>query len=270
MKLIVVTPTLGTSPWLEETVASVAAHATGAVHVLVAPACETAKLAARFPHALVVPEKEGRTGMYVAINAGMAAAGAWDAFTYINDDDLLLPGFGTNMQVAAAAAGRPLIVCGRIKLIDAKGRRLGVISISPAPELNRALFAQRMDPVHQQGMIATRAVIDAIGPFDPSFRLCGDAEFLMRACVRGIPFVCRHRQMVAAFRLHGGQLSKHNSAMNAERERVAALHNIRATIPARELLIARRKFRIANLAGYVERVLRHGFVTTEKIIGRTT
>jgi GT2 family glycosyltransferase len=268
MKLFVITPTLGASPWLDETVASVTTCAPDAVHVFVAPAAAVAGLATRFPRAMVVPEPEGRAGMYVAINAGLAAMGAGDAFTYINDDDVLLPDFSLNLRAATAAAGRPLIVYGGVKLIDGRGRRLGAIPISPDPKLNRALYAQRVEPVFQQGMIVTRAVIDAIGGFAPDLKLRGDTEFLARACLKGIPFVCATRRSVAAFRLRPGQASKDRAAMIAEGARVEAMLAQGPPPPAAELDRARRRFRRANLAIYAERIARHGFVTFDQMLER--
>ncbi|MBL9188264.1 MAG: hypothetical protein JNK23_12335 [Opitutaceae bacterium] len=268
MKLLVVTPTLGESPWLEETVASVATHAPRAAHVLVAPAGVVAALAARFPTVRVVPEAGG--GMYAAINAGLAAAERWEAFAYLNDDDVLLPNFSTVRQAAeaAVAAGRPLIAYGGVRLIDARGRRLGAIPISPAPELNRALYAQRLEPIYQHGTIVTRAVVETIGAFDPDFRFCGDSEFLARACLRGIPFACATRRAAAAFRLRPGQATKNRAAMIAERSRVDEKLGLLATLPAAELRRARRRFRWANLALYAERIARHGFVTFDELLAR--
>lgn len=110
MKILVVTPTLGESPWLAETVASVAALRIPGAHVLVAPEAAVGKLAARFPGVTVVPEPGG--GMYAAVNAGLAAVQGWEAFTYINDDDLLLPGFTAVVERASHAAGTPLLAYG--------------------------------------------------------------------------------------------------------------------------------------------------------------
>ena len=268
MKLLVVTPTLGESPWLTETVASVATHAAGAAHVLVAPTTALAALAAKFPRTTVVPEPGG--GMYAAINAGLAAVRDWDAFTYLNDDDVLLPDFSAVVRAVSSAANAraPLVAYGGVRLIEARGRRLGAIPISPAPELNRALYAQRLEPVYQHGTIATRAVFESIGGFDAAFRFCGDSEFLARACVRGIPFACATRRHVAAFRLRAGQATKNRAVMIAERTRVDEKLALLAPLPAADLRRARQRFRVANLAIYAERIARHGFVTFDELLER--
>lgn len=269
MKLAVVTPTLGESRWLAETVASVATCAPDAMHVLVAPAAAVAPLSERFPRTTVLPDPGG--GMYAAINAGLiASAVAWDAFTYINDDDLLLPDFSAVVRAISPAVRTraPLIAYGGVRLIDTQGARLGAIPISPSPKLNRALYSQRLEPVYQHGTVVTRAVFDAIGGFDAGFRLCGDSEYLARASVRGVPFACTTRQEVAAFRLRAGQATKNRAAMGAERDRVDKKLGLPAPTPRRELRIARWRFRLANLAIYAERIRRHGFVSFDSLLER--
>lgn len=264
---LVVTPTLGESPWLAETVASIAACAERCTHVLVAPAAAVQKLAARFPRVRVVTEPGG--GMYAAINAGLAVAGDWEAFTYLNDDDVLLPDFSLVARAIAAAGGRPLIAYGGVRLIDARGRRLGAIPISPAPELNRALYAQRIEPVYQHGTVVTRAAIEAAGgAFDATLRFCGDSEFLARACVRGVPFVRATRREVSAFRLRAGQLTKNRAVMIAERKRVDEKLGLLAPQPPAVLRSARWRFRLANLAIYAERIRRHGFLSFDEMLER--
>lgn len=267
MKLLVVTPTLGRSPWLAETVASVAASAGDCRHVLVAPAREVASLAARFPRVRVEAEPGG--GMYAAINAGLAAVREWDACTYLNDDDLLLPAFASVRRAVSALDGRgPWLAYGGVRLIDAHGRRLGAIPISSTPASNRDLYAQRIEPVYQHGTVATRAVIDRLGGFDATLRFCGDSDFLARSSHAGIPFVCATRRETAAFRLRAGQLTKDRAAMIAERELVNARLGLLVSQPSLPQRLARWRFRLQNLGIYLERIRRHGFVSFDTMLTR--
>jgi glycosyltransferase involved in cell wall biosynthesis len=268
MKLLVVTPTLGESPWLAETVASVIACAPNAAHVLVAPERAVADLARRFPRARVVPERGG--GMYAALNTGLAVSEPWDAFTYLNDDDLLLPEFAAVTRVLEAhdAGTRGAISYGGVRLIGADGRRLGAIPISRAPGLNRALYAERLEPVYQHGTVVTRTVIEAIGPFDATLRFCGDSEFLARACVRHVGFICATRAEVAAFRLRAGQLTKNRAAMRAERMRVDEKLGLLAGETGRRRRWARLVFRATNVVAYGERIARHGFISFDELLTR--
>jgi len=264
MKLLVLTPTLGESPWLAETVASVAAAAPGSEHVLIAPDAAHAKLAGLFPRVTIVAEPGG--GMYAALNAGLASVRGWDAFTYINDDDMLLPDFSSVM--AAVRAGGAQLAYGGVRLIAGDGRRLGAIPISPEPALNRALYAQRLEPVYQHGTVMARAAVEAHGGFDGALCFCGDSELLARLCVRGVASVCATRREVAAFRLRTGQLTKNRAAMIAERARVDEKLGLLAPPPGIALRWARWRFRLANLGVYAERIRRHGFVTFDELLER--
>ncbi len=266
-KLLVVTPTRGESVWMEQTVASVVKF--GGVHVLVAPPAAVGGLAARFPGLSVVPEPAGGAGMYAAINAGIAAAADWHAFTYLNDDDLLLPDFQRLLGQANTTGAR--VVYGGVRLIDAAGHRVGAIPISPFPALNRLLYAQRIEPVFQHGTVITRAAFDQLGVFDADYRYCGDSEWLARACAAGVEFVCATRRPVAAFRLHAGQSTKNRPEMVVERARVDRKLGLLTLAPGRGAArwFARLVFRLANARIYAERVLRHGFVRFDTLLERT-
>ena len=263
--LVIVTPTLAVSPWLVETVASVASFEVK--HVLVAPASRIDELVRRFPSTMVIAEPVG--GMYAAINTALASVKEWEAFTYINDDDLLLPGFADVMRAVARNGTGALVAYGGVRLIDAHGRRLGAIPISPRPAINRHLYAQRIEPVYQHGTIVTRKAYEVCGGFDPEFRLCGDSAFLARACIAGVPFKCVTRREVAAFRLRAGQLTKSRQEMMAERDRVDAKLGLRSLPRTWAQRFARWQFRLANLPIYLERIARHGFISFDELIVRS-
>ena len=95
--LLLLTPTLGTSPYLDASVASVAGLGLSVHHLLVCPAGQTGVLGQRFPGRTVVADAGREGGLYGALNAGLAAADAlglsWEWFTSLNDDVLLSPGF---------------------------------------------------------------------------------------------------------------------------------------------------------------------------------
>jgi hypothetical protein len=261
--VLVVTPTLGDSRWLGETVASVSAI--GARHVLVTPAARVEFLRSRFHGVSVVPEVGG--GMYAAINAGLAASGEWDAFTYLNDDDLLLAEFRSVID-AMAARSEPKIAYGAVRLIDAAGGRVGTIPTSPRSELNRHLYAQGIEPVYQHGTLISRAALAVLGGFDANFRYCGDSEFLARACVTGVPFTCATRREVAAFRVHAGQLTQRRSEMIAERRRVDEKLQLRPVPLTLQHRFARLRFRLANLPSYLGRIRRYGFISFDEMLVR--
>lgn len=264
MKLAVITPTLGSSPWLREGVASVSSHAPGCTHVLACPRDQVEELARAYPQCAVVPDKGAHRGMYAAINAGLASVEGWDAFTYLNDDDCLLGGFQPALGQITDPA-RLLMVYGGVRLIDTKGGRLGAIPVSPLPRLNRALYAQRLEPVYQHGTIVTRAAWERCGGFDESFRLCGDSEYLARLCVAEVQAIYVPAT-VAAFRLRAGQLTKRRAEMQAERARVDEKLGLLHGSGRIERWWARLVFRLGNAPVYAERVARHGFKRFDDVL----
>jgi hypothetical protein len=259
--LLVVTPTRNESPWLEQTVESVARLPFRCLHVLVAPTGAVAELALRFPHTQTIPEPGG--GMYAAINAGLVVNETWRAFTYINDDDLLLSSFAR--LVERVSVDQPQIVYGGVKLIRTDGSRVGAVPISSAPSMNRLLYPQQLEPLFQHGTVVTRPVVEQLGGFDTSFRYCGDSEFFMRACVAGVPFICATRREVAAFRLRAGQLSKNLAVMGAEKYRLREKFGLPQRRTARHRW-AWLVFRAANVSVYLELIARHGFIKFGEIL----
>jgi hypothetical protein len=207
--------------------------------------------------------------MYAAINMGLRTPGDWDAFTYLNDDDLLLPHFAAAVETMERARTSAVIAYGAVRLIDAQGGPLGAIPISPMPTLNRALYAQRIEPVYQHGTIVSRRALEQLGGFDESLRFCGDSEFLARACMFGVPF-CRVRGApLAAFRLREGQLTKNRAAMIAERTRVDEKLGLIAPRRTVTHLRAWLWFRLANAPVYLERFARHGFARFDEVLERS-
>ncbi|MCW5549967.1 MAG: hypothetical protein KIT44_13470 [Opitutaceae bacterium] len=260
-----ITPTLGTSPWLDATIASVASLPAISRHVLVCPAIKLAELRRRFPGALVVPETGG--GMYAAINAGLAAlADNWTAFTYINDDDLLLPEFAEVARRVVRMRGAGMVY-GRVVLISGKGNRLGGIPVSWFPTHNRALYAARIEPVYQHGTAINRAAWLKVGTFDPVLRYCGDTDYLARLCLQNVTAECV-RANVAAFRLHAAQLTKQAGAMAAERQKVDENLGLLSGVHPCARFMARLVFRGTNFPLYLERIVRHGPITFGELLAR--
>ena len=255
MKLLVITPTLGTSRWLDEAARSVAAVRGEIQHVMVCPPPVAADLGRRFPRVTIVGEK--RAGLYPAINQGLAAVVDWEAFMWLNDDDVLEPdGLGAALAVLAAAPG-PDVVYGRVGLMGAAGERLGALPVARRADDLRALLARGIVPLAQPGTVMRRTLVTRLGGLDESFRLAGDLDLFARALAAGGRFAWVDRE-VASFRLTAAQLSKDDATGAVEKLR--ALQALGPAGPAGGRA-ALWRFRWANLGVYFERVRRHGFVT---------
>ena len=273
MKLLVVTPTLGDSPYLDETMRSVAgirAQGVGLLHVLAVPAPRVAALAARFPDALVVADAGREGGIYGAINCGLSGATeeAWDWFTYINDDDLLMPAFGEVVRAHARPGNEDVIAYGDVRNIDEAGNSLGLQSVERSPAFFRALLFASVSLFTQQGSLVSRRVVLGMKGFDASYKLCADLDLWVRTLVAGH----RHRYYaceVAQFRLRRGQASHDLQLRRAERARI--LRQLPGKAPgALARRLAHLQFYFRNLPRYVARIRTAGWRRSDRLLADTT
>lgn len=260
MKVLLVTPSLGTSPWLDATVASVEEHAPEARHRLVVPSRLVSVLQARFPRTEIVAEAGG--GMYGAINEAVRLAGEWDLMGYLNDDDLLLEGFRELFR--RADSGWKHVLYGDVEYIASDGRRLGRMPVASPQEVG-AILARGRAAVAQQGALITRATWEALSGFDCRWRLASDYDFWCRASAQATEFR-RVSATVAAFRLHGHQLSSNRDAMDAEIASIRKIH--RAEMMRRSRTGARLTFRVRSLARVIERRHLAGVWTSRALYAR--
>jgi hypothetical protein len=262
MTLRVVTVTRGVSKYAEQAVRSVAVAAPGAEYVIVGPVEKLGGIARAHPGAHIVPECG--PGLYPNLNVGLRQPSAsWDAFTWINDDDLLSAGgFATLLQAMADQPGVEVFF-GRVRLIDGNGKRVGELPVARRGEDLAALLARGIVPLAQPGTVIRRSLFDRLGGIDESYRLAGDLDFFVRALMTGArcSFVDAE---VAAFRLSAGQLSKQREVGEAEKNR--ALAPLAATPRS---LAALWRFRLGNLGVYAERLRRHGWVSMQSLYDRT-
>lgn len=257
MNLLVLTPTLGRGSFLAETIRSVRALPARVQHLLICPADAETAMRTLAPGARVVAQSG--SGLYVALNTGLAAAGDdWDAVTWINDDDVLCAeGVTTAMNwlETGPAIG---VVYGRVGLMNDAGGRLGELPVARRPGDLPALLAGGIMPLAQPGTIIRGNVARQLGGFDAGYRLAGDLDYFVRALRAGAGFAFVSAE-VARFRLRAGQLSKDEPAVAAEFARAVA------GLPPGPFHAARRRFRWDNRWVYLERVRRHGFVRMQSL-----
>jgi GT2 family glycosyltransferase len=264
MNLLIITPTLNNSPYLEETIASVRNYAPGAEHILSAPSGEVAALRARYPDLRVVVDQGREGGMYGAINAGIEAAQTdWQWFTYINDDDVLAPGFTRMLEAQQRDQAPPGFVYGVVTQIDAEGAELYPISVCPWASLLSYLFPSQVSPISQQGMLIQRAALDQVGLLDSSFKYAGDMELWCRLYTSGVRFEF-YNQHVAGFRVWGSQLSKDQQPFEVEKVRIRELY-FSAPHPL-VLGCVQTLFRLYNIPNYIRRIRRLGWKTSDQVM----
>jgi Glycosyl transferase family group 2 len=264
--ILVVTPTLGECVHLGETVERVAALGIPVIHVLSAPAARVAALQERYPGTKAVADRGKAEGLYGALNAALEAhPKGWEWFTYINDDDILLPGFAELVRRHRSRAEPEAVAYGDVDVMREDGRVVSRVTTERSPGWIPALLQQGISPLMQQGMIFRRDTVERLGSFDTRYRLCADLDFWLRAHASGERF--RHYPLaVARFRLRPGQLSSDTAHTIREQDEIVARH-LPVRIPKAVKAWARLRYRVCNLPRYMERLRTSGLRTSYEILG---
>lgn len=252
IRWLVITPTLGTSPFLAETISSIS-HLPGLVeHIIVCPIEAKDKVSIISPTTRIITEPPGGSGgMYGAINIGLnAAKNKYDYFCYINDDDFFLPDISKTEQFINK--NRNVIFYGKTMMVDGNSKSLYQAPFSWFSKITPIFLTHRIIPFMQPSMIVPHAVMDKLGDFDASYRYCGDIDFILRAISFGVDFKFLNYR-TAAFRLHKGQLSGSHSNMSIESDLAFKKINLKSSRISFKRIILKFIFLLSNTKSYIDR-----------------
>jgi glycosyltransferase involved in cell wall biosynthesis len=199
--------------------------------------------------------------MYRAVNCGIEA-GQSEWVTYINADDLLYA--TTLIQRLTQLTKAVDISYGAVDYIDGEGRFLRSWKPAVAGSL-LPLYAAGYSPMLQQGTLIRRDLYHQLNGFSTDYRYVADADFWFRALESGAQFEYHGTSTVAAFRLHGAQITQmKKTEMHAEHRRMIAAHSQIST--ASSVWSHLSAWRLRNLGSYLERWHRAYRIGARKII----
>jgi glycosyltransferase involved in cell wall biosynthesis len=224
----VVLPAYNRGTWIGASVASLLGQTGVDFEVIVVDDGSTDDTRARLeafadPRLRVLAVPHG--GVAAARNAGVAACrGRYVAF-HDSDDEALSGRLARPVEVLAA---RP-----ELGLVIMNGRFLAPEDGSGAeepwikPEVTKALVGRtigvaevfRRNLGQLQGMCFTRAALDAVGPFDATFRILDDLDLVLRVAAR-FPAVFVD-EPVFAYRRHPGGIARDRTTIREEAIRIA-------------------------------------------------
>jgi glycosyltransferase involved in cell wall biosynthesis len=153
-------------------------------------------------------ERDG--GQAEAINRGFERASG-DLITWINSDDLLLPG----ALAAAAEAHRrnaDALILGDVVHFSESEHYAHVVTQDNVTLENMVCYWRTGWVWNQPGTFIPRAVWEKIGPLDERMRYVFDREWMIRALAAQVPVIYLGT-MVAAFRLHSGSKTIKEAAL---------------------------------------------------------
>lgn len=177
-RVSVVTVCRNMAATLERTIQSVLAQAGVPVEYIVidgASTDSTAAILATYRDCLAVCISESDGGIAEAFNKGIAHTSG-DYITFVNADDWLEPG-----QLARAAALLDCHADAAFVFGDVVYHRNGKAVFRRKGRADyRAGFGYQMGALNHPSLVCRRMLFDRVGPFDPSYRIAMDFEWLLR------------------------------------------------------------------------------------------
>lgn len=263
--ILIVTPTLGRSAYLDQTIESVRIFGKGCTHCLVAPFAVVPALRAKYPMLEIYAEDPAcGQGIYGAISTVVAKSQA-DWFTWINDDDYLEAGF---LSVLNYARTRPDldVIYGRVRMVSVSGGFLLDAPVAKWHLLAKLCAKVGQVPFTQQGAVFRVKKFNQIGGLKVGYRLVADTDLLFRLFNAGAKsiFVPKY---VASYRLSPNQLSSDFGRQNAEHADM--VEDLPWVGKGFRKLMIRAVFVLGNVSSYCRRVSRHGFVSVRTIMNRS-
>jgi GT2 family glycosyltransferase len=178
VEVLVVVPTLGQRPDLLRGCLRSLTGQSAAPRVVVVAAHDV-EVVKQCASGLDVEVLEQRSsGLSEAINEGWQRAGSTaDAWTWLGDDDQLLP--GATARTAAVLAARPdaVMVYGRCRYVDEAGRLLWT---ARPGRLAAAIAAYGPNLVPQPGSLLRASAVRSAGGLDASLRYAMDIDLFLR------------------------------------------------------------------------------------------
>jgi hypothetical protein len=226
----IVTPSYNQAAYVEETIQSVLAQDYPRIEYLVVDGGSTdgsVEIIRRYADRLAYWVSEPDAGQADAINKGAARAHG-DLITWLNSDDLLLPGALEMAVEAHIRQPKALLVSDAVHF----GADRDIAFLTPSQHVELEYMIKYWRPGwrwNQPGTFAPRHLWQAIGPMDVSLRYVFDRDWMCRLLATGAPvFFLRHP--LAAFRMHPGSKTM-GEALNWEREQLRVTERYAHLVP---------------------------------------
>lgn len=217
MRVSIITPTLNSERYLEETLISLWDDPSiDLEHIIVDGGSNdlTLGIASRYPSRVISDPDDS---MYEAINKGLENA-TGDIFGYVNSDDQVTPGGLATVVQSFSDQPHARWLTGPMDFVDEDG--LYLATLRPPKPLSPARYrALGWSCFPQPATFFRRDFAQELGGFDTRFRFVADYDFFARALDHETPLYAT--QTLARFRLHSSNLSKNHAAMEEEAQLVS-------------------------------------------------
>jgi glycosyltransferase involved in cell wall biosynthesis len=199
-KISIVTPSFNQSDFIEQTILSVLTQDYSNLEYIIIDGGSTdnsAEIIKKYDHQLAYWVSEPDGGQTQAINKGLKIASG-EIFSWINSDDLLLPGAISAIKKSFQQHPEAGFIYGDYHMIDQSGKTIYKRMVS---DYDYGVLVYGRSLITQPASFFRRTVLERIGFLDENYDFCMDLEFWIRAAIHNINFQPL-RVPIAANRLH--------------------------------------------------------------------
>lgn len=219
-RITIVTPSFDQAKYLPETIESVLKQDYPNLEYIIIDGGSTdgsVDVIKRYERHLSYWVSEKDSGQSEAINKGFKKA-TGELFTWVNSDDVLLPG---SLQTVAEYYGKcnqPDIITGNVVYIDDKGRITRFLRL---PRQSRFFFFRGVWHASAPAVFFKTSLFHAVGGVNPDYHLCMDLDLWMKMMKKDAR-VAHVSRYLGAFRWHENAktiqfLDKHATSFSSER-----------------------------------------------------
>lgn len=247
-RITIVTPSFNQAKYLPETIESVIKQDYPNLEYIIIDGGSTdgsVDVIKRYERHLAYWVSEKDSGQSEAINKGFKKA-TGELFTWVNSDDVLLPG---SLQTVAEYYGKcnqPDIITGNVVYIDDKGRITRFLRL---PRQSRFFFFRGVWHASAPAIFFKSSLFQSVGGVHVHYHLCMDFDLWMRMMNKGARIVHTPR-FLGGYRWHheaktAQYLAARTSKIPPERERICR-ENLRE-YSERKVLFWRKIYKLYQL-----------------------
>lgn len=219
-RITVVTPSYNQAEFLEETIRSVLLQGYPNLEYIIMDGGSTdgsVEIIQKYAPWLAYWVSEKDAGQADAINKGWNRA-TGDAITWLNSDDVLMPGcLETTISVLYSTPSVDFVY-GDVYATDADSKILYRVQGKPFKPAD--ILVRAYNPIPQQGFLMKRTLLETVGWLDPEMQFCMDFDYWSRLALHNIRATYVNK-VLAHFRQHASaKTSTQYKTRIANRQRI--------------------------------------------------
>ncbi len=248
----IVTPTLNSEKYIEETIQSVLDQTYKNIEYIIVDGGSsdaTLDIIRKYKDKISTVISEPDKGMYDAINKGINVSNG-SFFTYLNSDDCLYHNSIEKVVNYFKENNHIEFLYGSMDFVDADSTYLYTRKYPRVDWRNYASCNYSM--IGQPSSFWRTSVFDKIGTFDSTYQLLGDTDFYTRILKN-----CRcynTSECFSKFRIHSEALTIKEKDKHYNEHNILCAKHLNSTVPIIRSMLSNVYFKMYNFFNYIEQI----------------